>query len=212
MSRISTRYAPHLVGLVALVSIPVYFHSGGRSFVDDCARPAGLYAEFDFDTPHPVKQVAERLNINRIQWIEGKLDLDELSETRLEFTVARSFRPTSLQQGFEKLEPGFIEPEEIEVRRLEIDGEQVEMRFLVARDNDPVRFGAYMTIYNHRATASPFREQMRTALRDLFSSLPPMTMYFLFAEVRLRDIDRVDARAEEWLANAWRQYRAACVE
>jgi len=97
------------------------------------------------------------------------------------------------------------------VRTLEIDGDRVDLRMLVARDNEPIRMAAYMTICNHRATASPFREQLRTALAELFSSPSPLTMYFVFGEISYRDLDAADARAEAWLESEWRQYRAACL-
>lgn len=211
MTPISTRYAPHLLALIALVAIPAFIHETGRSYHDDCLDAAGLNEGFDFGTPQPVEQREERLNRNIVQWTEGVVELDPARNLEMEFVLARSFRPSNLYLGLSKLRPGFIEPEEIEVREIRDGDAQGEYRVMLARDHLPIRIAVTMTIYDHVASANPIGAQLATAVGELFSSLRPMTMFFLFAEVAPQDEALVEERAREWMTAALHQYRAACL-
>jgi len=210
MNRLSPKYAPHLLVLLALVAVPVYMHRGGRSYVDDCADPLALSEGFDFDTPHPLIDRPEQLNYFRSMWLDGYIDYGEPVQGRLKFSVARAYRPSYLYLDWHELRPGFIEPEDIKLRHVDVGGEQLPVHVLIGRDQTPPLVAAYVLIYNNRPVERPFLAQLRTSLDELFSTLPPMTMYFVGGEVAHRDLDIAEERAVEWLANGWRQFRTIC--
>jgi hypothetical protein len=210
MSRLSPKYAPHLLALLVLVAIPVYVHQGGRSYVDDCADPLALRDHFDFDTPHPLVDRPEQLNYFRTMWLDGHIDYGDPVRGQLKFSVARSFRPSYLYLDWHELRPGFIEPEDIKLRYVDVDGERLPVQVLVGRDQSPPLVAAYILVYNNRPVERPFLTQLRASFDELFSTLPPMTMYFVTGQVARRDLEIAEQRAVEWLANGWRQFRSIC--
>lgn len=211
MRRISSRFGGYLIALAILVSIPVYLHSGGRSYQDDCANPEGLRGGFDHQTRHPVVEKSERLSRALIQWTEGLLDLDAESGMQLEFAIARSHIPSMLYASWPKLAPHVIEPEIMRVRTLDVDGDSVPVRVLLGTENEPSKIAVYLLVYRHRATVAPFTDQLASALPELFSTLPPMTLFFVSGTVPYTQLGEAEERAVEWLENAWRQYRTACL-
>ena len=211
MRRLSVRFSWHLIAIATLVSIPVYLHSNGRSFEDDCANPEGLRGGFDHQTEYPVVDKLERPTRAQFQWTGGMLDLAGEGGTRLEFAIARSYIPSFLYTSWTKFSANRIEPESVIVRTLDVDGDSVPVRVLLATDTEPAKIALYMLVYRHRATATPFVDQFVSVVPEFFSTLPPMTIFFVSGDVPRAQLKQAEERSVGWLKNAWRQYRAACV-
>ena len=208
---ISERFAPALAALCALALAPVVVHSYGLRRVDDCAS-GELIA--------PV--VAPEVDPERAAFMAKMFDTDRFREGRLaatdgapemSFVVVRSWNPKNLyyrgtRRIWEDVRPGgdridWLDSDDGRIpivrSRLQDDTagwERAVIAALVVYEDHPVEVG--------------WKAQLRAAPGQLFTGAPPMTLYAVRADVRPDNLAAAKARADAFLLESWRNYRALC--
>ena len=209
MTPISSRYAPHLLVLLLLAAIPVYLNTSGRGYVDDCHDPEGLRDLAAWGTTDPLEEQWQRRGTRRIQWSEGRLVVDEEAGSELTVAVLRSFRPLTLY--LRPMRFYRFDPETMDVQWVDAGSDSLPIHVVTSANQRPIRFAEYLVVYDSKALTHPFAYQLTTAIPELFRGRPPVTMFIVYGEVTTRiGLANARRRAESWLVDAWKRYRAAC--
>lgn len=214
MIEVSTRYLPAALALILLALVPVAIHSYAGRVHDDCAAPAALE---DMDAvlgSFDVVQRQEKVRGSFLQWTQGRVEPAGFGVEPMEFRVVRSATPRRIYLGPTSLLGKKIEPDEIGVRWIEVDGERLPIHTGTAyhHSKGALQVASWLYVYGGRPVASPFRAQLASALPQLFQGTTPLTIFLISGYGPRRRIDVVSGPSDEWLASAWRHYASVCRE
>ena len=123
----------------------------------------------------------------------------------------RSFRPFSLY--LRPMRFFRFAPEKIDLQWVDAGSDSLPIHVVTSANQTPIRFAEYLVVYDSKALAHPFAYQLTTAIPELFRGRPPVTMFIVYGEVTTRtDLANAQRRAKSWLVDAWRRYRAVCLD
>ena len=207
--RISTRYLPGLLALLALALVPVVVQSYAGRQDEDCGDVAQLLDTGRIPGGEPIGPVDER-GITVAQFAQGRLRDRQPGLPVLGYQVLRSFEPLRLA-----LKPTrglvnsilFLPPE---LRWIEADGERLPVHVTTDPSSTEVRFASYLLVYQSRPVVSLLGAQLRSAVPQIVGGTRPLTILLAGGSApgyRLEESLRV---SERWLAAAWRHHRDAC--
>ena len=207
----STRWAPHLSVLLAVVLVPVTLHAYLGMSGEDCANPMALAPAWDpGDDPPPDIQYLER-RMKPSQWREGKLRSAE--GWSLEYVIARSVDAKHIYYRPEYKLVQVLRPIGHDVEWIADESGQLPVhrpRYQPRMDSPLVPMVAYLLVYDGRPVENPYREQLLSAPGLIFRGRVPATLLFVWGLVLPGEMEKAEARAYDWLRQAWRNYRDVC--
>jgi hypothetical protein len=212
MTRLSSRYVPHIVVILVLAGIPTLLHSWGRFEVEDCANPAALLVVPQAGARRSEgwanARWLERASPTR-QWVEGRIPI-EGTALSLETVIVRSYDPKILYHQPELALVRQARSEHANVEWFEHAGERLPIHW-PEYDSEPAAVvAAYVLVYRGRPVANPYLAQLLAAPLQVVTGRSPMTLLFVRGAVPVGRRELSESLARKWLASAWDQYRAAC--
>jgi len=211
---LSDRYALALLLLFAVALVPVTVHSYLHVRSDDCANPQALVPEMSPGNVTAEREAMLRNNFDLYQWREGRLPAAGDSP-ELQFTVIRSYDPKELyyrgtRRVWPDVEPGgdtheWLESEDAKLpivrSRLETDGRRQDTSVIAA-----------LVVYEGEPVENGWLAQLRAAPRQTLTGSRPMTLFAIRANSTAEQRAAAEKRANQWLLDSWRTYRAICVK
>lgn len=220
MTRVSLRYVPHIVLLLAVLTPLALLQNLDRRLVEDCANPGALAPvgaawRTQDDDPLVSEQEARRRHYLSYtsadgRWAEGTIPLEDGGH--LSYLVLRSYYPRRIYlRGAAALTETPIDHQEVE--RVEGPTGPLPVHRVVPGHEDRGRtLTSYVLVYESRPVANPLLAQLRAAPRELLLGRKPMTLFFVTGEVAPRRFDEAQSTATHWLVDAWRRYDTVCEE
>jgi hypothetical protein len=199
MASISSRFAPHLCGVLlpALAAVAAHRYVGFER--DDCIEAARLTSG---EAP---RQAAFREVFGAFQSAEGPLP-----GVAGRFAILRSRDPKRLYHHPELFFVRGAVASRTVVEWLQDGSEQVPIHRVHYGASVPPRAVAYLLIYHSRPVDNPYRAQLAAAPGELLGGPLPMTLAFVSAEAVRGDPAALAALARDWLLDFWRRYKTAC--
>ncbi len=210
---VADRYGLALFALFTLALVPVVVHSYLQLRTDDCANPQALVPEMAPGSVTPERDAFIHRFIDVHQWRDGRLPAWDGSP-ELQFTVIRSYNPKQLyyrgtghlwndiERGGDTLEW--------------IDSDDVKLPIIRSRTEDDNRRGtapvvAALLVYQGEPVESGWRAQLRAAPRQMLTGSRPMTLFAIRGSpTSPEQRAAAEKRANQWLVDSWRTYRAIC--
>ncbi len=208
MVRLSDRYSSHVVALLLLSLCPVVIHSYAGLSADDCQIDQ-LLAQAGPRLDGSGRDAWMIQHFNADKWQEGSLALGSGPAT-LKTAIIVSHDPKKLYHHPEnRLIRGSVDRRGTEWIRG--DGEQIPIHLVYYDGSSPALFAAYLLVYDSRPVANPYVAPFAAFGTQLVRGRLPMTMFFISASGPTSDAGAMRQAMEQWLVEAWRQYRAACL-
>jgi hypothetical protein len=208
MVRLSDRYSSHVMALLLLSLCPVVIHSYGGLSADDCQIDRLLaQAGPRMDGSGRHAWMIQHFSADKSQ--EGSLALGSGSGI-LKTAIIVSHDPKKLYHHPEKrLVRGSANRRGTEW--IEADGEQIPIHLIYYDGSSPALFAAYLLVYDSHPVANPYLAPFAAFGTQLVRGRLPMTIFFVSAVGPPNEADAMRRATEQWLIEAWGQYRAACL-
>ncbi|HTO54465.1 MAG TPA: exosortase [Myxococcota bacterium] len=208
---LSDRYALAAAALFAIALVPVTVHSYLHLRRDDCANPEALVPPMTPDGDGGERDAYMRRNFDIHQWREGRLPASE-GVPELQFAIVRSYDPKQLYyRGTRRLwwdieaggdQPGWIDAddEKLPIVRSKLETEPHRSATVIES----------LVVYEGKPVQSGWRSQLAAAPRQALFGSRPMTLYAIRGDVPASQRAAAEKRANQWLVDSWRSYRAIC--
>lgn len=214
MIEVSTRYLPAALAMILLAIVPVAVHSYGSINRDDCADPAALARMESMLGVFDVVQRPEKLRGTWLEWTMGRVQPSGFGVEPMEFRVVRSLRPRRIYLDPTSLLNEKVEPDEIGVRW--IDAGDVKLPIHTGTvfhySKGAMQVASWLYVYRGRPVEAPFRQQLASALPQLFEGTTPLTIFLISGYAPRHRIELMTGPSDEWLVAAWHHYTSACAE
>lgn len=208
MVRLSDRYSPHVVVLLLLSLCPVVIHSYGGLSADDCQIDR-LLAQAGPPMENSGRHVWMMQNFSADKWQEGSVALGSRSAS-LKTAIIVSHDPKKVYHHPEnRLIRGSVERRVTEW--MQGNGEQIPIHLVYYDASSPALFAAYLLVYDSQPVANPYLAPFAAFGAQLVRGRLPMTLFFVSATGPPTEADALRRATEQWLIDAWRQYRVSCV-
>jgi hypothetical protein len=223
--RVSTNFAIALIALLGAASAVRLAALGGAHGDDPCASPDALRATSLIPGSVALGERLEALDGAVFQWSEGEIANPLLPKLPMQFQIIRSWDaprlynnpirhgdPAQREAGAgERRRPPRLQPEELRVRELDVDGVRVPIHLAWDHtDTGTSRLVAWLFVFDDRPVRSPLAAQLRGALGLAFEGPRPLTLVTLAAVAPAPSTARVEDAAADWFADAWRYVARAC--
>jgi hypothetical protein len=214
MTPIADRPLLPLLAILLATLVPVFYHAFGDANRDDCADPAGLLAAYRIEGTQEESERWDKHIKDWIQWTEGEINATRSDVEPLSFRIIRTFRGRRVYLRPTIFLPERLEPDHIEVRWIDVDGERVPISIgtVFQHSKRSMKLAAYLFAYEDKPVIHPFREHLASALPQVFGGTRPLTLFLVSGYAKQDQIESIERPALEWLANAWRHYRDSCLE
>jgi exosortase len=212
----SDRYAVALFVLFAVALLPVVVHSYLQVRSDDCANPQALVPAMAPGSVTPEREADIHRLIDVHQWRDGRVPA-YAGSPELQFTVIRSYNPKQLYYRGTRHLWTDIEPGGDTLDWLEGDGVKLPIVRSRTAGDDRARGAApvvaALLVYEGEPVESGWRAQLRAAPRQMLTGSRPMTLFAVRANPSSPEQRAAaEKRANQWLVDSWRTYRAICGE
>ena len=214
MTQLSARFAAPLCLLLALAAVPVAVHSIGRGRRDDCRDPGALRDAGAIPGTSAVQEVHPpgRAVASTLQWTRAAAQTREPEISALDVRIVRSTDPKSL---YLKPTGPLRRPSEFDsgsprLHWIETEGERLPVRLIRVEVSGRVRIVAYLFAIGSRPVASPLRDQLATALTQVFTRARPLTLFAASGYAPRSREEALRGAALGWIVDAWRRYDAVC--
>jgi hypothetical protein len=208
MVRLSDRYSSHVVALLLLTLCPVVIHSYGGLSADDCQIDR-LLAQAGPLMESSGRHAWMMQHFSADKWQEGSVALGSRSAS-LKTAIIVSHDPKKVYHHPEnRLIRGSVERRGTEW--IQGNGEQIPIHLVYYDVSSPALFAAYLLVYDSQPVANPYLASFAAFGAQLVRGRLPMTMFFVSAAGPPTEADALRRATEQWLIDAWQQYRVACV-
>ncbi len=230
MTRPSARYGVALVALLALSALARVAWIRDARGPDVCRSPGAIKATSLIPGTVALGERLEALDADTFQWSEGEVANPLSPRSPMQFQIVRSYDAPRLygnplrigertgpgahdQLASAGARPDRMQPEDLRVRELDVDGERVPIH--VAWDHTqaplgPSRLVAWMFIYENRPVVSPLLRQIAGAAPLVIGGTRPLTLVTVSALAARSTGPRAEDAAMAWLADAWRYVARSC--
>jgi hypothetical protein len=233
--QLSSRFAAALLlmaGAAAALRLGALHDARGA---DACAAPGALKATSLIPGTTALGERLEALDRDTIQWSEGEVTAPEPGGLPMRFQIVRSYDAPRLYGNAldyaaplgdgPHAEAARLEPEDIRVRELVLDGVRVPIR--VAWDHTGAlgrrpgadrseagtgasRLAAWLFVFDNHPVRSPLRAQLGHALDLAIGGARPLTLVTISALATPETAAPVEDAAVAWLGRAWSYVSHAC--
>jgi hypothetical protein len=219
MTAVSSRRAGALALLCALAAVPVVVHSYRGLQRDDCANPTALIPGPGVSDPALLAERARwfEREFGAFAWREGTVRTPA-AVPDLRYVTVRSYDAKRLYYRPQYRLLREASPMRSGLEWLEVDGARIPIHRALYGDAgqrgaspglQPVV--AYLLVYRGGPVADPYVAQLRAAPLLLLRGASPMTLFYVQGAAGPDQLEATRAAALEWLAGAWRSYRATCL-
>lgn len=205
----SARYVPVLLGLVALLLVPVLRHRLDPRQLDDCARPEALLDLRRVPGTAAVVERWEKYGPDVLQWTEVDLQGND-GEQQLRGALIRSFQASDLYTRPPRVLLGRIEAGERHVEEVEVDGVTLPVQTLYDASGGRSAIASYLFVYLNEPVEHPFLRQIVSAPGQVWSGSRPLSLLIVAGAATPGRWPQARDRAQRWLVEAWRLHHAAC--
>ncbi|MDJ0868229.1 MAG: hypothetical protein QNK03_19135 [Myxococcota bacterium] len=206
MIPISRRFYWLVIVLLAAASVPVVTHGIGRYRNEDCADPEAFRDALRIEGTLSAEQRAISSRSTRVQWTSGEVE----GHGRPTFQIVRSFRARWLSERPSSLVEPQIEAERQNVDEIEVDGRTLPIRMVYDETGARKRLVAFLFVYAGEPVARPLVAQLRSGFSQLLHGTRPLTLFLISGGTAPWNLPKLEERARDWLAAAWRHYEATC--
>jgi hypothetical protein len=219
------RFAVALIALLGAAAALRFLALGDARGADPCATPDALKATSLIPGSTALGERLESLDGETFQWSEGEVANPLLPRLPMEFQIIRSWdAPRLYNNPIRHADPGQqqadgdergrtprLQPEELRVREVEVDGERLPIHLAWDHtDTGGSRLVAWLFVFDDRPVRSPLVAQLRSALGLAFGGPRPLTLVTLAAVAPAQRSAPVEDAAAEWFAGAWRYVARSC--
>ena len=206
---LATRFAPAVAALCALALLPVGVNAYAARRSDDCAAGEAVAPQVADDGAR-AEFMAKSFDTDRFR--EGTLAASR-GAPEMRFVVVRSWNPKNLyyrgtRRLWEDVEGGSDHVDWLQSD----DGALPVVRSRVKGDSTtaPRSVIAALLVYDDRPVTSGWKAQLLDAPSQMLAGAKPMTMFAVRGDVRPENRAAAEARANAFLLESWRNYRALC--
>lgn len=213
MTRLSRRYVPHMLVVLALGLGAVIAHSYLGYRRDSCAEPWRIAPPTRTDEHRDKRDLFMEESLAASQWREGYVR-GEGGEARLRFAILRSYDAKLLYYRPEaRLVPRMSLASQRSLSYVADGDHELPLRFLSypqRRGAGSMMMAAYLLVHRAEPVADPYLNQLLAAPRQLVSGREPMTLYFISGVVPRDRGERTRERMIEWLTGSWHEHLEIC--
>ena len=209
MIRLSYRFAPQVVALLLLPLFPVVIHSYSRFRSQDCADMESVLSLAGPRREQPARDEWMSSQFAAAKWREGSLPAGSGSR-QFKTDVIVSYDAKKL---YHHPETALIRGASADSRAtewIEAGESSIPIHRAYYTAGDPLTVAGYLLVYNSQPVANPYVAQFAALGTQLFRGRAPMTMFFISARGPAGEAEAMEREVRQWLAGAWRQYKAAC--
>ena len=210
--RVSAKHAIALLALLAAGAAPRVAALRGVRGEDSCRAPGAVKATSMIPGTLALGERLELLGPATFQWSEGEVANPVLPKAPLKFQIIRSYDGPSLYENPLRFAGDRLEPEELVVRDLEVDGERVPVHIAWDRTQAPSQLVAHFFVFDGRPVRSPFAAQLRSAAGLALHGPRPTTLVLVAGFAYPNNASVVEDAATTWLGDAWRYFAHVCGE
>lgn len=213
MSYASTRYV--LVVLPILIAANLTMFSLGLEArrTDTCRDLSQLLSTDGLEAPGYTVRLgenAEDAKPRRNPRLDGYLQPENKRDSRLAFTIRRSFQMPNWMVRPTIAVPGPPQPVIFKTAMVDVDGTPLPIQIAHGMQRGEQRFAAYAMGYGGKATTAPFWLRMREAPVSVLRGLRPITYIGVAGVVSHVDATRHEQTAKDFIVSGWRKYQQAC--
>jgi len=205
----SRRHAPLLLGLVALLLVPVLRSRFEEQREDDCARPDVLAQLRRVPGTGTMAERWEKYGPDVPQWVEAEL-LGNDEHVKLRAALIRSFKASDLYTRPPHVLLGKLEAGERLVEQVEVDGATLPIQTLYDTSSGREAMASYLFVYGNQPVERPVLAQLASAPAQAWSGRRPLSLLIVAGPVPTDRRPQARERAQRWLVSAWRFHRDAC--
>lgn len=211
--RVSGKHVIALIALLAAGAAPRVAAYRGLHGEDSCRAPGALKATSMISGTLALGERLESLSPATFQWSEGEVANPALPKAPLQFQIIRSYDGPSLYENPLRFAGDRLEPEELIVREIEVDGERIPVHIAWDRTQVPGhRLVAYFFVFDGRPVRSPLATQLRRAVGLALRGPRPTTLVLVSGSAFPNSAAVIEDAATTWLGDAWRYFAHVCGE
>jgi hypothetical protein len=204
----SDRFAGVLLALLVIGLAGAYSPEWRPRYKETCADREALLDPASIPDASGLERARHRGMRLRI---DGYVMPERRGEGRpLPFTVRRTLEQPEWLMRPTRAVPGPSEPNRIDRREFEIDGQLIPVTFAYELGRSHARFAAYIFAYDGQAVRHPFWTRLLDAPRALFGGPRPITYIGISGAGHPKELGKSEERAEAWLKATWRHYKSSC--
>jgi len=205
----STRHVPVLLGLVALLLVPVLRSRHDAPHADDCAQPERLRELHRVAGTGKVAERWEKYGDDVPQWTEADLSGND-GAIQLRGALIRSFQPSQLYTRPPRVLLGRLESNQRQVERVAVDGVTLPIQTLYDTSHGRSTIASYLFVYGNRPVEHPLLSQLLSAPAQIWRGGRPLSLLIVAGGVPLERRPEARERAQRWLVSAWQHHSASC--
>jgi hypothetical protein len=209
VTKVSKRYAGHVLVCVVPVLVIVVIHSYIGLQVEDCRELSGLFPNAAGDTSSPRRDARMREVFDAVQWEEGTLDTT-VPASQMKFSIIRSYDPKKIYHHPEISLVRGATPARRDVEYIDAEGERVPVHRAYYNPASTTALVAFILIYHSRPVDNPYLSQIRSAPLQFVRGSYPMTLFFVSAQAPASATREMETQMKKWLIDGWRRYKTSC--
>ncbi|MEE3330225.1 MAG: hypothetical protein VX246_05090 [Myxococcota bacterium] len=213
MSYASTRYVLVVLPILLAANLTMFSMALEARRTDTCRDFSQLLSTDDLEAPGYTARLGENAKDakpKRNPRLDGYLQPENKRDSRLSFTIRRSFQTPNWMVRPTIAMPGPPEPVVFKEVVIDVDGTLLPIQIAYGMQRGDRRFAAYTMAYGPEPIVSPFWRRMREAPASLFHGIQPITYIGVAGVVSHVDATRHEQTAKDFIVSGWRKYRRAC--
>jgi len=213
MSYASTRYSLVVLPILLAANLTMFSMGLEARRTDTCRDFSQLLSTDDLEVPGYTARLGENeedAKPKRNPRLDGYLQPENKRDTRLAFTIRRSYQTPNWMVRPTIAVPGPPEPAVFKTDVIDVDGTPLPIRIASGMQRGEQRFAAYTMAYGEETIGSPFWVRMREAPLSLFRGVQPITYIGVAGVVSHVDAMRHEQTAKDFIVSGWRKYQRAC--
>lgn len=209
MTRFSSRFGVP-IALVAALALATIAYTRLIPDRDECADEAALLNGAAIDPRTVVVTMGARRTDLSARRLTGVIPPEKPGQTRLVYTVTRSYGlPSRLFQPAAAL-PGDMQPDIVEPAELDVEEGPLFFRYAYERNRTWLTLTAYFMVHRSRAIESPVWTILAGSPAALVDGRWPITLFVVSTRARQGRSEDAERRIEDWIRAAWTHYQVSC--
>lgn len=179
--------------------------------VDPCADPERMLDPLAIDPRSEPLADSEWKPLSDGEGVrKGTIPSGRAKGPEFRFMLQRVWGLPNHLQNPAKAISGRLEADRIEERWIEVDGLRIPVQVADQTARNTSYFAMYTYAYDGRPVEGVFGTRVLSLLHELWNGSRPVTLMGISGRVSQFQLDKAEARAEEWLRAAWTHYLDAC--
>ena len=212
MIPLARRFSAVTAGLLAAAALPVWLHQATGATFDPCADASALERLPAFG-PAP-----ERLQTPRSDYeffalsIGGEIAPPDSVAEPLRFSMVRSHDPFDFYgDPANRVTHTPFPDDRIETHALVVGSDVLPVQRRYDDSFGSTRFSQYLLVQGTRPVSHPFTGGLALALPQLVRGTQPATLFVVQGVGHEGNLSALEEKADAWLAQAWTDFRRACL-